>query len=1627
MKQLPLTLAALFALGGSPLMAADINVTANVAADTTWTADNDYIIGQPVFVTDGATLTIEPGTKIYGFEDTANGSFGSIVVTRGSKIMAEGTKDRPIEFTALDERDDELTLEDSSLWGGLIILGKAILNDAGNPIIQADNPVLNEREIEGFPAGGNDEFIKYGGLDDDDNSGVLKYVSIRFGGFEFQQDEEINGLTLGAVGRGTTIEYVEVFNNSDDGVEFFGGTVNTKYMVMAFNEDEQFDIDQGYRGKNQFWFGIGKSVGNGSNFGGEHDGGDSPDKSLEPFARVQVYNATYLGSGVKGGNPQDNGAFRLKDNFAGQYHNSIFGDFPGAAMRIDDASTQDRANTAGDLAFQNNIWFDFGTYDGTPASLTKNGSAEEIKLLTTEGNTIANPYLGGISRNDHGGLDPRPHGDGPAYTNSLSAVPNDGFYEQADYVGAFSKDDNWMEGWTYLSRKGYLPKSAPTSTADVELTENITTDTIWTTGNVYILGQPIFVADGATLTIEPGTKIYGYENTENGSFGSLVITRGSKIIAEGTRDNPIVFAARDARDEELTLEDSSLWGGLIVLGNAVLNDAGNPIIQPDAPVLNEREIEGFPAGGNDTFIKYGGLDDADNSGVLRFVSIRNGGFEFQQDEEINGLTLGAVGSGTTIEFVEVFNNSDDGVEFFGGTVDVRYMVMAFNEDEQFDIDQGYRGRGQFLFGIGKNVGNGSNFGGEHDGGDSPDKTLEPFARTKFYNVTYLGSGAGDAGNPQDNGAFRLKDNFAGQYHNSIFGDFSGAAIRIDDDATKARVNDGDLSFTNNTWFNIGSAEEGNFSSYTKNGSAEELLLLSEARGNVIGDPLLRGISRTADGGLDPRPQAASPVLSAALANYPADQSGFFLPASHRGAFGAVNWASGWTALSQSGFLSTGGANDVAVASNITEDTTWTADNDYIIGEPIFVANGATLTIEPGTTVYGFEDIDAGTFGSIVVTRGSKVMAEGTKENPIVFTALDARTEELTLEDSSLWGGLIILGNAILNDAGNPIIQPDAPVLNEREIEGFPAGGNDDFIKYGGLDDDDNSGVLKYVSIQYGGFEFQQDEEINGLTLGAVGRGTTIEYVEVFNNSDDGVEFFGGTVDVKHMVMAFNEDEQFDIDQGYRGRGQFLFSIGKNVGNGSNFGGEHDGGDSPDKTLEPFARNSFYNVTYVGSGAGDDGNPQDNGGFRLKDNYAGQYHNSIFMDFNGAAVRIDDDATKARVNDGDLAFRNNTWFGFSTGDGSDLAALTKNGSAEELLLLAADRGNAVVDPGLRGISRTADGGLDPRPLNASPVLGGALSALPDTEFYEAANYRGAFGGENWMVGWTKLSQDGYLGDISGGEGGSPSDVTQPDDAVVLVNGFDDNDGASGPPPGAEGVENLINNQGQKFLHFLDLNSGFIVTPGVGATTVTGLALYNANDAPERDPASYRLEGSTAGADGPWTLISQGPLALPDGRNEAGDTPLTGGSVGQVVTFANTHAYVSYRLIFPTVKDFAAANSMQIAEVELLGVAGGTLNPTAPVDPALDSDGDGTSDAVELANGTDSNNAADAFKVVDVSADGNSVSWSSAAGQFYCVEYSTDLQTWALISVITGTDAQTSFTDADADRVAGASGYYRVILK
>lgn len=220
-----------------------IEVSGMITSNTTWNSNDIYSLSGKVVVDDGITLTIEPGTIIKGKEGT--GSLASaLVVARGGKLMAEGTAEKPIIFTTAKDNIEvgqtagtNLDENDNALWGGLIILGYAKGSFKGD---------VTEVQIEGIPAG--DDWGLYGGDDDTDNSGIIKYISIRHGGAEIGEGNEINGLTLGAVGNGTVIDNVEVVGNLDDGIEFFGGTVNPTNLIVWAQGDDALDIDQAYAG-----------------------------------------------------------------------------------------------------------------------------------------------------------------------------------------------------------------------------------------------------------------------------------------------------------------------------------------------------------------------------------------------------------------------------------------------------------------------------------------------------------------------------------------------------------------------------------------------------------------------------------------------------------------------------------------------------------------------------------------------------------------------------------------------------------------------------------------------------------------------------------------------------------------------------------------------------------------------------------------------------------------------------------------------------------------------------------------------------------------------------------------------------------------------------------------------------------------------------------------------------------------------------------------------------------------------------------------------------------------------------------------------------------------------------------
>jgi len=385
----------------------------------------------------------------------------------------------------------------------------------------------------------------------------------------------------------------------------------------------------------------------------------------------------------------------------------------------------------------------------------------------------------------------------------------------------------------------------------------------WKSSNVYILDGFCFVNDGQTLTIEPGTVIKG-KSGQGENASALIVVRGGKIMASGTATDPIIFTAEaDDLNGNIANDVNGLWGGVIVLGKATLNT-----------IPSTQQIEGIPT--TEARGAFGGTDDADNSGILKYISIRHGGTDIGAGNEINGLTLGGVGSGTTIDFIEVVANADDGIEFFGGAANVKHALIVDCGDDSFDWDMGYHGKGQFWVSLQANY---SDRHGEHDGGTDPE-TGTPYTLTKVFNATYIGQ--------NQSHAITFRDNAGGFYYNSIFVNCeSGIDIEFltsGSDSYK-QYEDGNLKIENNVFYNIAgqadASQPNSFLSAGADGGAtqDDVLAPYFTAHNTVVNP---GVSRTNP--IPTNPQTAGQTYD----------DTWYDTVEYAGAFGTSNWASGWT-------------------------------------------------------------------------------------------------------------------------------------------------------------------------------------------------------------------------------------------------------------------------------------------------------------------------------------------------------------------------------------------------------------------------------------------------------------------------------------------------------------------------------------------------------------------------------------------------------------------------------------------------------------------------------------------------------------------------------------------------------------
>ncbi|MCC6410245.1 MAG: T9SS type A sorting domain-containing protein [Saprospiraceae bacterium] len=885
-----------------------------------WTKNNVYLLDGLVFVDSTATLNIEAGTVVKFTSNQTVGAPSALIVANGGKIYAVGTAAEPIIFTAeADDVNDPLDLgpKDNSLWGGVAILGSAVTWKNGNPfgVLEGVDP--------------NEARAVYGGTNNNDDSGILRYVSIRHCGRAFQSGNELNGLTLAGVGSGTELDFIEIYASSDDGIEFFGGAPELKHAIVAWAEDDSYDWDEVYTGKGQFWFSIQRD--DVADLGGELDG-STPDDAT-PYSNPVVYNWTHIGSGpgAAAANPL---GWLFRAGTAGVVANSIVAAQKNKVIEVQDKAAP--ANDAyakllnGELKIQSNLFWGQGsasTIDnngvirvtsGTPDDATASALATH---LTTNTNAVDNPEIQSISREQNQQLDPRPAGN-TAVTTGLAAYPNDAFFDKVNYKGAFGPfaGQMWARGWTALDRNEHLKKLDDGGTvvfvndATVQPCETVT----FTKDKTYIVDGLLFVDSCATLNIEAGTVVKFTSNQTVGAPSALIVARGGKIFANGTQADPITFTAEadDVNDPlDLGPKDNSLWGGVAILGRGITQKNGNPTAIVEG--IDPNEARGI----------YGGNNNADNSGVLRYVSIRHCGRAFQSGNELNGLTLAGVGSGTTLEYVEIYASSDDGIEFFGGAPELKYASVAWAEDDSYDWDEVYTGKGQFWFSIQRE--DVADLGGELDGSTPDDATQ--YSNPTVYNWTHIGSGPGAAAaNPL---GWLFRAGTAGIVANSIVAEQKNKVLEVQDKAAPAndaytKLQNGELKILSNLFWGSGSAQTINndgiirvtsSSNNPDDATAAFLATHLTTNNNLINDPQIVSVSRDQDNQLDPRTKLGSAAYTTPAAALPVGDP-FFSASNFKGAFGDCwdqMWLREWSALARNGHLvNTPGANCVTGTENI---------------------------------------------------------------------------------------------------------------------------------------------------------------------------------------------------------------------------------------------------------------------------------------------------------------------------------------------------------------------------------------------------------------------------------------------------------------------------------------------------------------------------------------------------------------------------------------------------------------------------------------------------------------------------------------------------------------------------------------
>ncbi|WP_338040889.1 hypothetical protein [Maribacter polysaccharolyticus] len=825
--------------GGSCSPCEDTNLTGSLSEDRTLDASKTYTLTTTFSIESGATLTIPAGTKIVADVESGDETSTYIVVQKGAKIDIQGTSSNPVEMTSANEEPGD--------WGGLVIAGSATTTEGTDAIAEVGS-------------------IVYGGSDDTDDSGSISYLIIRYAGAQINSESQYNGLSLYAVGSGTSIDNVAIIDGQDDGVEFFGGTVNASNFYLENNEDDAVDWTEGWSG---------------------------------------TLTNTYVVHTIEG--------FSTAVEADGENGNPTLANFTAVS--------------------------------------TTGGTALQFKK--TSGATITGLSLAGYDTT----VDMKD--DGPLANVQIDGNDAD---PELSYIATATVDIDsfaWVNSTT----------TAETSVLTGSLTSELTLDA----EIKYFLDSTFSVEDGGKLIIPAGTEIVADVESGDETSTYIVVQKGGEIDVQGTATNPVIMTSAN--------ETPGDWGGLVIAGNATTT-------------------EGTDATAEVGQILYGGSDDADSSGSISYLIIRYAGAQINSESQYNGLSLYAVGSGTTIDNVAILDGQDDGVEFFGGTVSPSNFYLENNEDDAVDWTEGWSGTLTNTYVV---------------------HTIEGFSTAVEAD--------GDNGNP-------------------TLANFTAAS--------------------------------------TTGGIA---LQFKKTSGATITGLSLTGYDTSVD------MKDSGPLANVQIDGADADPSLPYI-ATPTVDIETFAWVNSETEIETS-----------VLSGSITADLTLNADTTYYLDQTLSVASGATLTIPAGTTIIA--DVESGdeTSTYIVVQKGAMIDIQGTEANPVVMTSSN--------ESAGDWGGLVIAGNA-------------------TTTEGTDATAEVGQISYGGTDDTDSSGSISYLIIRYAGAQINSESQYNGLSLYAVGSGTTIDNVAIIDGQDDGVEFFGGTVSPSNFYLENNEDDAVDWTEGWSG-------------------------------------------------------------------------------------------------------------------------------------------------------------------------------------------------------------------------------------------------------------------------------------------------------------------------------------------------------------------------------------------------------------------------------------------------------------------------------------------------------------